>query len=202
MRYEQNKQRPNSVRLPRWDYREAGAYFVTVCTHRRIPLFGRVHDGQMHLNKIGEIVRDEWFRTATVRPYVTVSADEFVVMPNHIHGIVWLAERDVTHIENFAIGTRAWGPRRHSIGAIVGQFKSVTSKRINAARKTPGASVWQRNYYEHVIRDERALDAIREYIVTNPLRWDLDNENPDATGTDRLWQSLFRSPNKGKQSTT
>ena len=81
-----------SIRLKGYDYTQPGAYFVTICTHGRKMLFGRVVDGEMALNEFGEIVREEWFKTAQVRPYVRLYEDEFVVMPNHIHGIIWIVE--------------------------------------------------------------------------------------------------------------
>ena len=207
--------RRRSIRLKGYDYTQPGAYFVTICTHQRQPLFGRVVDGNMALNAYGEIVREEWFRTAQVRPYVELFKDEFVVMPNHIHGIIWIVARDdapdMTHRAVGAqrrcaptINTQPRGvtpnnvtPR--SLGAIVRGFKSAVTKRINALRGTPGAPVWQRNYYEHIIRDERALDAIRRYIAANPLRWHLDRYNPDAVGPDpwarEIWGTMRDSPN-------
>ena len=183
--------RRRSIRLKGYDYTQPGAYFVTICTHGRAMLFGRVVDGEMALNAYGEIVREEWFRTAQVRPYVELFPDEFVVMPNHIHGIVWIvgATRRVAPTNG-----HPHGPVPGSLGAIIGQFKSIVTKRINALRGTPGAPVWQRNYYEYIIRTERALDAIRRYIAANPLRWDLDRYNPAATGTDPMARDLWRLP--------
>jgi putative transposase len=103
--------------------------------------------------------------------------DEFVVMPNHLHGIIFIEELDVGATGGSPFRS---GPRRRSLGSFVSGFKSATTKQINALRQTPGVLVWQRNYYEHVIRNEQSLDRIREYIANNPARWDFDRENPAA----------------------
>ncbi|GIV55247.1 MAG: hypothetical protein KatS3mg040_0015 [Candidatus Kapaibacterium sp.] len=198
MTYDPEQHHRRSIRLPGYDYVQAGGYFITICTHDRTNMFGEVVDGEMQVNAVGEVVCEEWFRTAQIRPYVRLYDDEFVVMPNHIHGIIWIINDDVGATRRVAPTRRVAhrvgathrvaptdpprGPASGSIGAIVGQFKSITTKRINALRGTPGAPVWQRNYYEHIIRTEDALQRIRQYIVTNPLRWLLDRENPDRTG--------------------
>ncbi|GIV57081.1 MAG: hypothetical protein KatS3mg040_1849 [Candidatus Kapaibacterium sp.] len=195
MTYDPEQHHRRSIRLPGYDYVQAGGYFITICTHDRTNMFGEVVDGEMQVNAVGEVVCAEWFRTAQIRPYVRLYDDEFVVMPNHIHGIIWIINDDVGATRRVAPTRRVAhrvgathrvaptdpprGPASGSIGAIVGQFKSITTKRINALRGTPGAPVWQRNYYEHIIRTEDALQRIREYIATNPLRWHLDRENPD-----------------------
>ena len=169
-----------SIRLPGYDYRAPAGYFVTICTARRLPLFGSVVDGSVHLSRFGEIVREEWFRTARVRPGVLLLEDEFVVMPNHLHGIVWLTEEP----PGAGLGSEQPGGSRPrlaagSLGAIVGAFKAVTARRIDRERGTPGAPVWQRNYWERIIRSERELERIRRYIAENPLRWDADSLHPD-----------------------
>jgi REP element-mobilizing transposase RayT len=164
--------RGQSIRLPWWDYSQAGWYFVTVCTKDRQCVLGKIVEGSVVLSPAGLIVEEEWRRTATVRH--NVSLDEFVVMPNHVHGIVVLtsegrktSQRDVS--------TRP-GLRPDSLGAIVGQFKSICTKRI------PGAGFsqfgWQPRFYEHIIRDERSLGSIRQYILDNPAKWELDDDNP------------------------
>ena len=193
--------RRRSIRLKGYDYTQPGAYFVTICTHGRAMLFGRVVDGEMALNAYGEIVREEWFRTVQVRPYMELFPDEFVVMPNHIHGIVWIV--DVGARRRHAPTREQFGrPVPGSLPTIVRAFKSAVTRRINALRGTPGAPVWQRNYYEHIIRTERALDAIRRYIAANPLRWHLDRYNPAAIGPDPmtrdLWHLLKTAPPREK----
>lgn len=190
--------RRRSIRLPGYDYTQPGAYVVTICTHERVHLFGKVVDGEMRLNTYGEIVREEWFRTAEVRPNVELLDDEFVIMPNHTHGITWIVDVGTTHWP--VVGGQIVGVQRRcaptstaptkpnvapgSLGAIIRSFKSTVTRRVNTLRTTPGAPVWQRNYWEHVIRDERALDCIRRYIAHNPLRWHLDRYNDGRVGPD------------------
>lgn len=158
-----------SIRLKEYDYTQNGAYFVTIVTYQREPMFGEIVNGVMNLNPLGEIARREWFKTAELRPYVELYEDEFVVMPNHAHGILWMnddvgaerrsAPRDMPHVT------------AGSLGAIVRAYKSAVTYAINAARQTRGMVVWQRNYYEHIIRKDAELNRIRKYIVNNPLKW-------------------------------
>ena len=168
-------QRRRSIRLPRFDYTQQGAYFVTVCTRNRSCLFGEIVNGEMRLNDIGRVAHRMWEEIPTHFPQVGI--DAWVVMPNHIHGVIVIAGPPVeaTHASPLQ---RPAGPPKRSIGAIVGSYKSAVSKRINAMRGTPGAPVWQRNYYDHIIRNEAALNRIRQYIADNPARWAEDPENP------------------------
>ena len=181
-----------SIRLKGYDYTRAGAYFVTICTKDRTCLFGDVADGVMRLNQMGHIVRQCWLAIPDHVPPVLL--DEFVVMPNHVHGIIVLVSTDTvgaTHasppqhaspLQNDDTPTRPRGPQRQSVGSIVVSFKSAATKRINEHRGTPGAPVWQRDYFEHIIRNDESLNRICEYILNNPLQWDLDRENPLAQG--------------------
>ena len=182
--------RRRSIRLRDFDYSSAGAYFVTICTFERECLFGEIVDGVMRLSCFGEIVRDEWIRTQTLRS--DVELDEFVIMPNHFHAILvinnvgatrWVALDGPWQSENRATQRVAptTGPVSGSVGAIIGQFKSAATKRINPLRNNPGGAVWQRNYYERVIRTDRELDNIRQYIADNPARW-ADDENHPGRG--------------------
>ncbi len=183
-----------TIRLINYDYRQNGAYFVTVCSWNKECLFGDIVDGKMRLNEFGQIVEKEWLHTPIVRPYVEL--DEFVIMPNHFHGIIVLSDnvgatrrvaqkRANGHLPGRGRFTesplqeRIAGAPSGSIGAIIGQFKSIITKCVNQIRNTPGAPVWQRNYYEHIIRNENELSEISEYIFNNPLKWELDNENPE-----------------------
>jgi putative transposase len=181
----------HSIRLKGYDYTQSGAYFVTLCTYQREEIFGEVAEGEMRLNPLGEIVREEWLKTTGIRSNVELHEDEFVIMPNHIHGIIWIVETvgvTRTSVESTSVGaTRRVAPTKEphtlvsgSLGAILGQFKSITAKRINALRGTSGVSVWQRNFYEHIIRDENELKIIWDYIYTNPLRWQEDQLHPAA----------------------
>lgn len=207
MAYDPEKHDRRSIRLPEYDYRSPGAYFVTTCTADRICLFGAVVEGQMRLNEYGRIVAEEWRRTEEVRDRVVV--DTFVVMPNHTHGVIVITDspdndsgadpprRSSPASADENRNSRGRGssptnpypdknPNRTFGGAIAGslstimrQFKSMVTKRINRLRDTPGASVWQRNFYERVVRDRRELDRIRKYIRRNPARWHRDRNHPE-----------------------
>jgi putative transposase len=199
-----------SIRFPGYDYRQAGAYFVTICTYQRALLFD-----DPTLRRVAEAL---WQRIPRHFPHVQL--DAWVVMPNHVHGVLVIT-RDVRRGEasqealppaepTADVGTglseewvagdasplpqRPAGPPPGSLGAIVGNFKSVTARRINRLRRAPGMPVWQRNYYEHIVRDEPALNAVRQYIVDNPARWAWDTYNPIAAGSDpdaaELWRLL------------
>ncbi len=169
-----------SIRLPGYDYGQAGAYFVTIVTAGRRPVFGNVVDGDMVLSDVGLIAVEEWERTAIVRP--DVELDAFVVMPNHMHGIIVIPDRHdgraTPRVAPTSAAPRGSGPPTESLGAIVGQFKAAVTRRATALRNLPGTPLWQRNYFEHIIRDETDLERIRAYISNNPSRWDGDVENP------------------------
>lgn len=168
-----------SIRLRGYDYSQVGAYFVTVCTKDRRCLFGNAADGEMQLNDAGRIVADEWIKTAEMRN--NVELDEWVVMPNHFHGILVVTNgrgtaRRAPTLEQFG------QPVSGSIPTIIRSFKSAVTKRINEMRGMPGAKSWQRNYYEHIIRNNDELNRIREYIANNPVQWGMDRENPVGAG--------------------
>lgn len=173
MKFDPQKHHRRSIRLKGYDYSLAGAYFVTIVAWRREMLFGDVVDGTAVLNELGEIVRDEWERTAIVRPNVELG--EYVVMPNHFHGIL-------VFVDDFVGATRRVAPtlRPNSLGAVVGQFKSIVTKRINRLQNVAGRPVWQRNYYERTIRNNREMDRIHRYIQSNPSMWAEDEENPNC----------------------
>ena len=183
--------RRRSIRLHGYDYAQAGAYFVTVCTQARACLFGEVVDGEMGLNYAGRIVQSTWNELPD--HYCGVDLDAFVVMPNHVHGIILLTD-DATSPQPHPLAEIASEPvgagfkparpdaatpsRRHPLPEIIRGFKTFSSKHINESRGTPGVPVWQRSYYEHVIRNAESLDGIRQYIAKNPARWAFDRENP------------------------
>ena len=156
-----------SMRLRDHDYSTPGAYFITACTQNRSLMFGRVIDGKMVGNRLGAVVEDCWSQLPD--HYQNVSLDAFVLMPNHIHGIVV--------IESPPAGVAA-ASARHGVSEIVRAFKTFSSRKINATRGSPGASVWQRGFYDHVIRGERELDRVRAYIMDNPRKWSEDPDNP------------------------
>jgi len=159
------------LRLPGYDYGNAGMYFITICTHGRRCLFGRIADGKMHLNELGVIAETCWHDLAAHYPHVDL--DSFVIMPNHVHGIVCLTHHAVAGDETAL---------RHGLPEVIRAFKTFSARRITSRRKA-SEPLWQRGYYEHIIRREDSLDNIREYIETNPLRWHLDRENPAAVRT-------------------
>jgi REP element-mobilizing transposase RayT len=169
-----------SIRLKSYDYSRAGAYFITICTQDRACFLGKVVNDEMRLNDMGEIASSVWWATPEHFPNVTM--DEFVVMPNHIHGIVVIADASrATHASPLhALQGRTSGPSRGSIGTIIGSFKSAVTKRIHELRSVVGTSIWQRNYYEHVIRNDDTLNRARQYIIDNPAQWAMDRENPEA----------------------
>jgi putative transposase len=166
-------QRRKSMRLPGYDYTMAGAYFITVCTYNREYLFGSISNNVMLINKYGGIVIDELSKSAKMRR--EIETDIFVVMPNHIHVIIIIhggrGDRPVAPTASVASG-----PMPGSIGAFIAGFKSIVTKRINKMRRTPGAHVWQRSYFDRIIRNDREMDSIREYILDNPLNWEADEE--------------------------
>ncbi len=174
--------RRRSIRLAGYDYTSEGGYFVTIVTHGRLCLFGEVINGEMHVNDFGRIVHEEWFNTAKLRPNVELLEDEFVVMPNHIHGIIWI--EDVTGRcslkDNSPVGAYSHTPLRspsHTIGAIIRGYKGAVTTKKNTIRNSKGSSIWQRNYYDHIICSEKDYENIVNYIDSNPLQWELDKEN-------------------------
>jgi REP element-mobilizing transposase RayT len=163
--------------LREYDYSQTGAYFITICTHERICLFGDIMNGEMRLNDAGWIVQQCWDQIPEHSPHVELG--EFIVMPNHVHGIIVIAETpNVGARHAVPLPEKFCKPVPGSIPTIVRSFKSAVTKRINELRNTPGAPVWQRNYYEHIIRNEESLNRIRKYIANNPTQWELDRENP------------------------
>jgi len=178
----------HSIRLKDYDYSQEGAYFVTICTWNKDHMFGEIDSGNMSLNEYGEIVKQEWLRTGIIR--ANVKMDYFIIMPNHFHGILMISDdcrgtlQRARHenIRGESRGTLQRAPASeqfgkpvsNSIPTIVRLFKSTTTKQINQIRNLPGISVWQRNYYEHIIRSEPELNKIREYILNNPLNWETD----------------------------
>ena len=168
----------HSIRLKEYDYSQAGAYFITTCVNRRECLFGEIVNGEMELNGSGQIVVEEWTKTENVRKNVIL--DAFVVMPNHFHGIMFFLDNAMAiHQQGTTRPGISTGLESGSIGSIMAQFKSIVTKRINRCRNNIDCGVWQRNYYERVIRNEDELSRAREYIVNNPLKWELDQENPE-----------------------
>jgi REP element-mobilizing transposase RayT len=183
-------QKKKSLRLEGYDYSKEGAYFITITSVDHKCLFGNVIEGKNGLSNYGRIVHDEWLKSSKVRSEIELFEDEFVVMPNHIHGIVWVIPgrrqenvikksspplvRATGRLPIHNAGRYEPGPSSKSLSAFVAGYKSAVTKKINIIRGTPGKSVWMRNYHDRVIRNERELKAIRVYINGNPLKWELD----------------------------
>lgn len=166
--------RRRSIRLKGYDYSQAGAYFVTISAQNRSCLFGDVADGEIRLSDAGHMVEECWQEIPGHFPHADLPA--FVVMPNHVHGILTIMT---------VVGANNHSPLQmppprsgtsKTIGSIIRGFKIGVTKWMR--RNTQIRDIWQRNYYEHVIRNENELDHIREYIVNNPLQWAVDRENP------------------------
>lgn len=175
--------RRRSIRLPAFDYASAGAYFVTIVAAERKCLFGEVGDDGCTLSALGEVVENEWRRTAEIRDGVAL--DEFVVMPNHLHGIVWIKVATDAPAEGTpprAPTIRAFGkPVSRSLSTIVNNFKGRITMHSRQLTGIADQAVWQRGFYERIIRNEQELRYTREYIITNPRLWSEDEENPART---------------------
>jgi putative transposase len=172
-----------SIRLKGYEYAQAGAYSLTVCTACRDPLFGEIVDDEMRPNAFGRAVQATW--DGIPDHFTEVDLDAFVVMPNHVHGILVIvpSAADASVSQGTACRaptTESFGPPvTRSLATMVRSFKAATTKAVNDLRGTRGAAVWQRNYYERVIRNDRELQAIREYIARNPANWVEDEQHPN-----------------------
>lgn len=189
MKYNPNIHDRHSIRLRGYDYSQPGAYFVTICTYKKQCWFGEIRDGTMYRNQIGNLVAQEWLKSPQVRD--NLKLDAWVVMPNHVHGIVWLIEtrRGATLAppklapSTFAPPTltppqQKLGRSPNHLGSFITGFKSSVTRQINQLRDNSELPIWQRNYYETIIRDEKSLHSIRDYINRNPEHWLQDEEHP------------------------
>ena len=174
--------RRRSIRLKGFDYTEPGAYFVTIVTQDRSCLFGEVVDGHMELNSAGVVITRWWLELT--RKFTTVEADAYIVMPNHCHGIIVIADPTVgadlcVGPPNGRTGAHAGAP----LPTIIQWFKTMTTNDYMRGVRRFGwptfrGQLWQRSYFEHIIRDADSLTRIRQYIIDNPARWAFDRENP------------------------
>jgi REP element-mobilizing transposase RayT len=180
MSIDSEKRHRRTTRLKDYDYAQAGAYFITICTKDRACLFGEIVDGEMRLNQSGRMVETVWEEIPCFYPGIDI--DTFIVMPNHVHGIILVGAAPRGRPDS-------WQPQgvapTLSLPDVVHRFKTLTTKRyVNGVKqsgwtKFPGR-VWQRNYFDHIIRSEEYLNRIREYIIANPQQWASDRENPQA----------------------
>jgi len=187
VRFDPDKHHRRSIRLRGYDYAQAGAYFITIVAQGRECLLGQVVNDEMQLNDAGRMIWDEW--QALAHRFPAVELDQFVVMPNHVHGIVRIVGASLVDAHDGMTTTEGATTRRATtrvaptLGDIVGAFKSITTNEYIRGVKTLGwqsfpGRLWQRNYYEHIIRDDASLNRIRRYIVDNPAQWPNDDENP------------------------
>lgn len=171
--YYKNKYRINSIRLQNWDYSYPGMYFITICTKNKIPWFGHVKNGIMGLNIIGCIIQNEWYKTEKIRK--NVKLDEFITMPNHVHGIIEILNNNVETLRrNVSTGKNKFmskiSPKSNSLSSIVRSFKSACANNIHKIGYPQFQ--WQARFYEHIIRvDSESLEKIRHYIKYNPKMW-------------------------------
>lgn len=157
------------TRLRGYDYSYPGAYFVTVCTQKQKLTLGNVRKGKFLPTICGEIAREKWLELP--ERYPDIELDAFIIMPNHIQGIIFIVEAGLKPAPT---------KKRYGLSEIVRAFKTYSSRAINEIRKTPGVHFWQRSFYDHIIRNEMELNRVREYVQNNPLSWELDKENPQA----------------------
>jgi putative transposase len=183
-----------SIRLKDYDYAQPGGYFVTIVTQSRKCLFGEIVEAEMRLNDAGRIIQTAW--DDLPNHYANVEIDTFVVMPNHIHGIVVLVgagPRARPGADGQPQGVAPTIKTSLSLPDVVHRFKTLTTKQYIDGVKQYGwrhfaGRLWRRNYFEHVIRDDSSLNRIRQYILDNPARWEFDRENPDATKPEPEYQ--------------
>lgn len=187
----QEKYRTDSTRLKNWDYSQDGFYFITICTQDREEIFGKIRAGKIILNEIGKVVAAEWRRTGEIR--ANIELDEFVIMPNHLHGIVEISNRDNGKTKNFCkdvvtsrdvarnVSTQInkfskISPKPGSLSTVVRSFKSAATKCIRQIHPAMDR-VWQSRFYDRIIHGEDELNLVRDYIRKNPVNWDIDEEN-------------------------
>ena len=178
MQYDPQKHHRRSIRLKNYDYASPGAYFVTMVTHQRQCLFGAIVDGAMRLNEWGEIAERCWMEIPQHYPHVIL--DAFVIMPNHVHGIIILNDNNIPTFGTDFVWAKNFSPIQNdrpcgtsqTIGSIVRGFKIGVTKWFR--QHTDIYNVWQRNYFERIIRNEMELQRIRQYIVNNPTKWKND----------------------------
>ena len=182
--YNPNFHHRQSIRLFRHDYSN-GCYIVTICTFNRTHLLGSITDGRITLSEIG-IKADKCWRSIP-NHFSNAMLDDYVIMPNHMHGIIILNNPHSGSINSnddpFVCGRlknaypRAHGPECGSFGAVIGSFKSAVTRMVNRDAVYIGHKIWQKGYFEHLIRNEKSLQMKRRYIACNPSRWDSDEYN-------------------------
>ena len=225
MKYDPKRRRSESIRLKGYDYSQPGAYFVTICSYNRIPIFGHVVDGEMHLNEYGKVVDEFWDNVALHFPNVEI--DVSVVMPNHVHAVIVIKDtgegtsplqknrptlgqkdagegtsplqknrstlgqkdkgegtsplqgnRPVLGQRDKGEGTSPLQKNKPTLGQIVAYYKYQTIKLIKQMGVRHDKPVWQKDYYDHIIRNEDDLNEVRQYVLYNSSKWEMDKNNP------------------------
>ncbi len=180
-----NKYRIESTRLKHWDYAEDGCYFITICAKDREFYFGDIIGGKMKLSSIGKIANQYW--RVISKHFSFVNLDEFIVMPNHIHGIIIIDKTasvgasavsvETRHGASLPPRRRKFGPmQKNSLSSIINHYKGAVKKWCN---KNNMDFLWQERFYDHIVRDEKSLNRIRQYIIDNPAKWESDRNNPE-----------------------
>jgi putative transposase len=172
-----NKYRIKSTRLMHWDYAKDGSYFVTICTSEKEYLFGDVINEEMRLSELGKIVKTELLKTAEMRKNIIL--DKWVIMPNHIH-IIFNVENDSCGYPDSQMSTEyqnKFGPQKNNLSSVIRGFKSSVTKVSKDLKYCD--CIWQERFYDHLIRNQSELDRVRQYIINNPLKWEIDRNNPE-----------------------
>ena len=166
-----------SIRYAGYEYTEPGGYFITILTHKRFPLFGTLSDGEMQLSRLGDLVKSCWI--GLPNRFSFIALDEFVIMPDHFHGIIIINEKSgVQNTSDREHRPESTTLQKGSLGSIIAAYKSSVTRIFNSLQRTRGIEVWHRNYYERIIRDEDELNLTREYIRTNPWQSEEVDANP------------------------
>jgi len=173
-----NKYRIKTARLQNYDYSSNGAYFVTICTKNREYSFGEIKNGKLQESITSKICMECWLDLPNHYPNCIL--DAFVIMPNHIHGVIIIAnvETGFKPVSTKPVSTNA-NTKQHSLSEIIRGFKTFTARKINEHQDTQGQPFWQSRFYDRIIRDEDELNHVREYIQNNPLKWEEDKNNPE-----------------------
>ena len=172
-----------SIRLSEYDYAQDGVYFVTICTQGRECLLGKVNEGRVELTEYGQIVQEEWSRSTSIRE--ELSLGEFVIMPNHVHGLLAFegqrrgVQLNAPTVRHLTRRHSVISPRPGTLPVLVRTYKAAVTTQCRRAGFSDFG--WQRKYYDHIVRDEDDLSRVRQYIVDNPLQWELDEYHPAQT---------------------
>ncbi|MCX8093838.1 MAG: transposase [Candidatus Goldbacteria bacterium] len=178
-----NKYRVETIRLKNWDYSNDGYYFITVCTKNKIPIFGFIKNGEMILNKNGQIIKEIWEELP--KHYNNIKLHEIVIMPDHIHGIIEIQNKNVeTPLKGVSknciiklLQPVSSKKKKYSLSEIIRGFKTFSARKINELEQKVGRTIWQERFYDHIIRNEKEYEYISEYIKNNPIKEHLGNED-------------------------